>query len=119
MITAEERLDRIHADLDCVRTLLQRPACADPAEMLEHLRSAVEQLSVWTQPAVLEADRPEARDIEEIRDSLRQMQPLFDNARSLQTGLVELISVDDWVPYGNTGASPSRMQTANDTARLG
>lgn len=119
MITAEQRLDRIHADLDCVRTLLQRPALADPAEMLEHLRSAVEQLSVWTQAAVLEEDRPEARDIEDLRDSLRQMQPLFDNASALQAGFAELITSDEWVPYGSKGASPSRIQAAGDTARLG
>ncbi|BDC52473.1 hypothetical protein F183_A47880 [Bryobacterales bacterium F-183] len=115
MITAEERLERIHADLDSVRTLLQRPACSDPAEMLEHLRSAVENLSVWTQAAILEQERPEAQDIEEIRDSLRQMQPLFDNARSLQAGLVDLIAGDEWVPYDNMGANHNRVSVAGET----
>lgn len=119
MITVEERLDRIHAELDSVRSLLQRPASSDPAEMLAHLRSAVEQLSIWTETASLEADRPEARDIEEIRASLQEMQPLFDNARDLQAGFADLVSTDEWMPYGNTGMSIGRFSSAGETTELG
>jgi hypothetical protein len=47
------------------------------------------------------------------------MQPLFDNASALQVGFAELVASDEWVPYGSKGASPSRVQAAGDTARMG
>ncbi len=97
-------LHRIREDLDAVRGHLLHPSTspASSARMLEHLESAVRGLEDWIgQFPSSGADRESAlAGVTGIQAQIRQIEPLFENARKLQAGWYRLAG-----PLDETGAS--------------
>lgn len=92
-------LNQIRLDLDAVRGQLQHPSATPGAssEIIGHLEAAVRGLEGWIREFPSAAgNRAAARgDLLNLQDQLRQLQPLFENARKLQAGWYQLAIPED------------------------
>lgn len=115
---------QIRQDLDAVRARLLRPSSSldSSAQMIGHLESAVRGLEDWIRqfPASGGDRRIAVSGLTDLQTQLRQIEPLFENARKLQAGWYSLASAgDETGPIGYDGSgSPAQMARAASAASI-